>query len=622
MIKISAIVAIDWASKSSIRQSTYLILKNYRILKMIHTPIKAVILLGSALALVACGGGGNSTSSPSNPIAPPTPSLSTPVSDSAGKASLLKEVNELETVPLKDIKAHRTAELSYGVIPKNAARLSNHDVVINGNSSGMLATGMYVVPGEVVEVTVPAELINKGYYIKLSGHVDDISSNAENKNWFRMPKGIQRSFEIKQATTQVASPYGGAIYIDLGDGADSKTRRTYGQLTVKINGAIEAPYFVLGKNSNADWVNRLRQNPAPYAEFVTEHVAFSVPSSMIRQIDDAEGLARYWDEVVAFQDWVGGTEKYRTGPDRINFDVQISVGYLHAGYPIQGPASVEASINFLNLDVLRKEGEWGYFHELGHEMQMQPHIWGGWWGDNGFTFSDGGEVTVNIFAKAAMEKMAPFANPGYGSGWGWSPYAGRVLKRAIMTLDDKTKSTFTSKDQYPFYYSLADGFGWEMYRKVFTSYIDDAINRPGNFPRTNQAKKDQWLIRWSKISGYNMVEYMVNRWKLEVTPEAIKTVNDMKLPTWLPATTSIDNFIVTANSSKQLDLKNTGFHLTGAAQFVRVEAGNNHTITENADGSFTFTPKPGVLGRDQFKVVYRSDAGNEVETRIQVDVRQ
>jgi hypothetical protein len=42
------------------------------------------------------------------------------------------------------------------------------------------------------------------------------------------------------------------------------------------------------------------------------------------------------------------------------------------------------------------------------------------------------------------------------------------------------------------------------------------------------------------------------------------------------------------------------------------------TITENTDGTFTFTPKAGALGRDQFKVIYRSDAGNEVGTRVQV----
>lgn len=585
------------------------------------TPIvKWMIYVGCVSLISACGGGGGSQSNVT-PIPEPTlvtPSINKPVTDSAVKADLKREAATLAAQTVKDIRAHRSAESSFGVIAKDAPRLSQHKVTVNGNWSGMLATGMYAVPGEIVEVTVPSQLVGKSYMIRISGHEDDIS---ENKEWLRMPSGIQRSFPITQATTQIASPYGGAIYIDLLDGADSKTPRAYGELSVTIHGAIEAPYFVLGKTSNAEWLSRIRQNPAPYAELVSNHVALSVPSSMIRQLDNPEELVKYWDDFVAIQDWVGGTEQYRTGPDRINFDVQISVGYLHAGYPIQGPYHVEASQNLLKLDVLRKEGEWGYFHEMGHEMQQQSHLWGGWYDGNGFTFEGGVEVTVNIFAKAAMDKMAPFASTGQGSGWGWAPYAGRVLSKAKLAINDTNKSSFDQKDQYPFYFSLADGFGWNVYRKVLSSYVNDAVNKTGAFPKTNQEKKDQWLIRWSTISGYDMVDYMVNRWKLDVSDDAIKRVHDLKLPTWLPATTSIDNFTIAANASKQLDLQNTGFHLTGKAEFVRVTAGKQHTISLNPDGSYTFMPKPGALGRDQFTVVYRSDAGNEVETIIQVEVQ-
>lgn len=588
------------------------------ILKKTSTPHKLTAMLSvcSALLLSACGSGSDPAPAPSPVRKEATPTIDNPVANAGDKIDLKREANTLSVQPVAEIRAHRTAEPNFGKVPADAPRLSKHVVTINGNWSGMLATGMYAAPGEVVEVTVPAELVGKNYFIRLSGHVDDIQDNA---TWRRMPFGIQRSFEIAQATTKVATPYGGAIYIDLLDGADSKVRRNYGELNVTISGAIEAPYFILGKTSNAEWISRIRQNPAPYAELVTEHLALSVPSSMIRKIDNPEGLARYWDEFVAWQDWVGGTEQYRTGPDRINFDVQISAGYLHAGYPIQGPFDVASSTNLLDLEGMRKEGEWGYFHEVGHEMQNQSQLWGGY-GDNGFTFDGGVEVTVNIFAKAAADRMAPFSSPNNGSGWGWAPYAGRVLEKARIAVNDTAHKTFNTKDQYPFYFSLADGFGWEVYRKVLSSYVQDVVSKSGAFPKTDQEKKDQWLIRWSKLSGYNMVEYMVNRWKLEVTPAAIKTVNDMGLPSWLPATTSIDNFTLPANSSQRLDLKNTGFGLSGPASFVRVTAGANHTIALNADGSYTLTPKAGALGIDQLKVVYRSEAGNEVETSLRVGV--
>ena len=57
----------------------------------------------------------------------------------------------------------------------------------------------------------------------------------------------------------------------------------------------------------------------------------------------------------------------------------------------------------LNLENLQKNGSWGAFHELGHNMQ-----------DPMWTFSGTGEVTCNIFTLHAMEKLTgqkPWEHP-------------------------------------------------------------------------------------------------------------------------------------------------------------------------------------------------------------------
>jgi hypothetical protein len=113
---------------------------------------------------------------------------------------------------------------------------------------------------------------------------------------------------------------------------------------------------------------------------------------------------------------------------------------------------------------------------------------------------------------------------------------------------------------------------------------------------------------------------MVNRWKLEVTQGAINTVNGLGLPNWLPATTNVEHFKVGVNGERTLDFRNSGITLDGTATFVRVLEGVNHTITENGDGTHTYRANSGFNGKDQFKVVYRSEVGNEVETVIYVDV--
>lgn len=571
-----------------------------------------------ATLLVACGGGGGGDApapQPERPLA--TPTLANPVRDAGDKLALLREADTLAATALDAIKPHRTAESSFGPIPKEAPRLNRQTVTVNGQWTGYLPTGLYVPPGELVTVTVPAVLVGKGYVLRISGHVDALD-DAE--AWSRMPKGIQSSFVITEAKTTIASPYGGALYIDVGDEADGKVARQLGPLAVEVSGAIEAPYFVLGVHTNAQWAASLRQRPAPYAELVTERVAVSVPSSMVRNTADIEALLRYWDDVVALQDWVGGTEAYRTGPDRINFDVQIGAGYLHAGYPIQGPATAASSMQWVDLDWLRTEGEWGYFHELGHEMQRQGHIWGGAWQENGFTPSGMVEVTANIFAKIAMDRMAPFPSLDQGSGWGWAPYPGQALKRAIATLGDASKPTFASRDPYPFYFILADALGWEAYRKVLSSYVADAVANSPQFPRKDADKYDQWLIRWSKVTGFDLVDYMVTRWKWPASDTAVQTVRAMGLPNWMPATSSIDNFRFKAGSERVLDLRGTGFDLDGAAPFVRVQAGAKLSLTENGDGKFTLRAQPGALGRDALQLVYRSRHGNEVTTTLQVEI--
>ena len=160
------------------------------------------------------------------------------------KSLLQREVQLIDQTPVEEITGHRTAEAVFGTVPESAERLTNQQVFINGDWSGYVATGLYAPPGELVHITVPSQLLNKGYFIRLSGHRDNIGSH--NDIWKRMPSGIQRSFPLNNETTAVASPYGGAIYVDLLDGADSKLRRDYGEVELKIDGAIHAPYFVLG----------------------------------------------------------------------------------------------------------------------------------------------------------------------------------------------------------------------------------------------------------------------------------------------------------------------------------------------------------------------------------------
>lgn len=538
----------------------------------------------------------------------PTPA--SPVTDSFEKALLKREMDLLTALPADQVTAHRTAEALYGTIDPGAPRLTGHAVTINTDKTGWLETGVYAVPGELVTLTVPAGLAGQGYVVRISGHRDNISGRS---SWQRVPYGVSPSFAIDSNSVEIAGAFGGAIYIDVG-GEAAGTAPGLGNLDIIVDGAIEAPLYVLGQTSDTDWIDTIRQNPAPYAEFVSDHLAFSLPAAWIRTLDDPAALMTYWDEAVAFQDWVGGFESLRSGPDRVNLDVQISVGWLHAGYPIQGP--IAYGDDPVNLPELLRNGDWGWFHELGHEMQRQPELGWGW--NNPWTFSGDTEVTVNIFANAALELLVPDTGT---DGWGYSAHPGEVMDRAAATVSDPTKPNFDDKDAYPFYFQLADGdWGWQGYRDVLSGYVIDALTDPALLPQDNQEEKDQWLIRWSQENGHDMTGYMVSQWGLEVSQAALDEVAAMALPGWMPLAWTAPALRVIPDGTGTVSLADAGLSLDGTATLVSVGAASNGSVFDNGDGSYTYIADPGFSGEDSFTSTYQSSAGNQQTFTIEVVV--
>lgn len=155
--------------------------------------------------------------------------------------------------------------------------------------------------------------------------------------------------------------------------------------------------------------------------------------------------------------------------ERFAPDTQISAGYMHSGYPIMTWMDVvttkpgRALPPILDIEDRKKNGAWGYFHELGHNRQR------GWWTLNGTV-----EVTCNLFslythetvcgvtpwkhpwlanqkksAKPYLKKGAPFdewrRKPGLAliayaqiqHAFGWAPFQ-QVFKEMEALMDDST----------------------------------------------------------------------------------------------------------------------------------------------------------------------------------------
>ena len=520
----------------------------------------------------------------------PTPL--TPVSDNFEKALLTREGQLLSATAPQDVTVHRLAETIYGSVPATATRAS-HTFSLDTTQSRWQPTGLFAAPGEIVTVTVPAALVGQGSWVRINAHSDNISPRDR---WERPPV-VHRSFEIGQAATTAANGFGGLIFIDLGS-----TPPNVGNVEIQIENAVEAPYFDLDKHTDAEWSSTLRARPAPFGVLVSEKMIIALPKRHIESANLTEptALMTWWNQVVFLQDDLADQTQFRTSPELANVDVQSSHGAAHAGYPYQ--AYEKHWGNMANWDHLRTQGTWGDYHELGHNHQRD------WW-----TFDGDTEVTVNVFSNHSMETLTPEST----GGWSWSVDPVQVINRAID--DVSPGGTYASKpNRWSFWFQLADGFGWETYRRLFRGYEADKASNPSALPTTDAQEKDQWLVRFSNEVGYDMHCFMVDTWGLQVSQSALDAVSH--LPCWMPLIGGNLDATIPVGGSHQFDIAGNALSMDGVANVVAVGSPVNGAIVDNGNGSWTYTPNANFHGQEVINYVLQSSVGNTQTFSITIDV--
>lgn len=436
------------------------------------------------------------------------------VENEVGKQLLKIAGDYLHNLPPGEVPGHGAAQALYGTIPATAERVTGL-AKINPQRVRMHSTGFYAAPGEVVVVEVPEEWTARGLKIWISGHRDNIPLK---KALRRTPRSPARVFSADKVRTEVAATYGGAVYIDTGN-----TRIDADPFVVHLKNALPAPTYVHNKTTLDDWQNTQRNHPAPYAEFVGRNVAISFPSDWIRELHDPSLLMDYWDGVVELHDQLGDYTDLRQMPERINVDCQISVGLFHAGYPTQGPQDQCRGV--VDLNQLNTTGNWGWFHELGHEAQRRPDKAWSW--DNPYTFDGSIEVTVNLFSAHAFDQLG-MRDRG---GWTWTASAEAVEEKASHFLaEGGTYAEGNAAEKLAMHLQIRHAFGWDVYREVLAGYSKQQNDDPGQLPKNEQAERDAWMVRMSKATQRNLAPFYGSVWGIPLSPQAIEAVED--LPDW------------------------------------------------------------------------------------------
>lgn len=432
------------------------------------------------------------------------------------RIALTLQLSEIEKLPPDKIEAHPMAEDFPGIVPENAKRIRKI-IEIDTSIPDWHSTGLYAAPGELIKIEVPEEATGKNLKIRIGAHSDRL---WDKKEWKRSPD-ICRIYHIENMETGAANAFGGLIYVVV------PRKCELGKISVKISGAVEAPYYIFSQTDLTEWREKIRHYPAPWAELATDKVIITVPSEAARKLDEPEELMNFWNEVLDACAELGARPLKRTRPERYVTDKQISAGYMHAGYPLMTHLDV-ANVLLDKTKLMTNEhgGVWGLYHEMGHNHQVRD-----------WTFSGTGEVTVNLFTLYVFDTVC-----------GMKPKALRSFNeegRAKMLKEYfDSGGEFDMWKRRPFlallmYIQMQEEFGWDVFRSVFAEYRDLS---PEERPKNDDESRDQWMVRFSRTAGHNLRPFF-EAWGVPTSEASVESIAD--LPVWMPA-----NFLPTKNSTE------------------------------------------------------------------------
>ncbi|XP_061795913.1 TRPM8 channel-associated factor homolog isoform X2 [Nerophis lumbriciformis] len=360
-----------------------------------------------------------------------------------------------------------------------------------------ISTGLYLSPGMKTYMALPAQIVNKGWKVQIGCQTDHL----KHENLKRAPK-VHERFPINTEMLLVWNLWGGLVYLV----APPKTQMR--GLEVKVQIAVPAPYYKSGATTPADWSLR-RTAPAPWAELEFENIILTVPSDVVRTLDQPDLLAAFWDTIMrSIADLAAKPHTYAR-KERFVADVQISHGWMHSGYPVMMHKSGAA--NLVNIEHSKSKGMWGSIHELGHNQQR------GCWEFRPHTT----ECTCNLWSVYVHEMVL-----GINREKAHSAITPEKRKSRLQDFvkEGKPLGKWEMWVALETYLQLQERFGWDAFKSVFAAY-----HTISNIPKDNNGKMNLYAETFSQTVKMNLSGFFKAwSWPIErATEEKLS-----KLPAW------------------------------------------------------------------------------------------
>jgi hypothetical protein len=255
----------------------------------------------------------------------------------------------------------------------------------------------------------------------------------------------------------------------------------------------------------------------------TENVILTLPDSVLQTIKNPEEVLKLWDLVVLGELDLANMPAPFYRAQRMVPDEHIGGGYMHSGYPIMihhSPSRKMLSNEIMaNPELLMKPSKgganWGFFHEIGHNMQNLNWVFGGTTEVSNNFFSiymfdrlmGGRDDSHTGVSSANTQKMMKkyFAEGANYEKWKGDAFLGLIMFRQMQ-----------------------EGFGWESFKAFFKEYqkIGPSIGR-----LNDQQKRDLWVKTYSNVVKRNLAPFF-NTWGVGISEQTQKEL--AVLPAWKP----------------------------------------------------------------------------------------
>ncbi|MBQ2814952.1 MAG: M60 family metallopeptidase [Akkermansia sp.] len=534
-------------------------------------------------------------------------SPASPVSNPVAKRLLYMEEAWLKSLSFKQLLKlgpHRLAA-SLGHIPPKSKPVS---ITQAFRSSGQkwgnefVSVGLYAIPGKAFTVKLPTDLVGKGLQMKVGHHFPEkgrpLVCMPDNSRWF----------PLDAAVNTFVTPHGGLMLLQVPREVELRDS------LITIEGALEAPRFILGKDSDDDW-ERLKKAPAPWGELVSPHVVLLVHREGLQKLDNPTELMTWWDTNT--RDMEDFYAYYPQHPFR-----------MHAGYYAEEGISYwplhwnMGNMEYLlNLQAMKENNSPYFLHEHGHHCDF--------W-----------EMELSFWAESTPNWGGYYMKARKGKSFNWKDSHDAHI-RNLLNPDDaamaeirqdmwyKIDSKGTHHWSYPITSMMigyAEDFGWEC--------IKDTIRRLRNKEDDmykwdfvqggdhDQAKIDRYLIGLSEAAKRDVRPYFAH-FKLFPSDGAARYLDKLRLPRW-DLTYLVRPESASTAQDQPLVIPCGEARLLSFAKQSRIRwndsSGQGGRVTWLDKETVMYTPKPGFRGEDVLRYQLFNEHGKTVEKEFVVTV--